>query len=74
MQPSWAESPVFRQQIFLVNNYFGGLEHGWRTRVLGCKRDSVLCVSVFLLKVRKVQSSPTARLSTDLPLGTELNV
>jgi len=23
MQPIWAESPVFRQQIFLVNNYFG---------------------------------------------------
>ena len=22
MQPIWAESPVFRQQIFLVNNYF----------------------------------------------------
>jgi len=21
MQPNWAESPVFRQQIFLVNNY-----------------------------------------------------
>jgi len=21
MQPIWAESPVFRQQIFLVNNY-----------------------------------------------------
>jgi hypothetical protein len=22
MQPIWAESPVFRKQIFLVNNYF----------------------------------------------------
>lgn len=25
MQPSKRRSPVFRQQIFLVNNYFGSL-------------------------------------------------